>query len=283
MKKLFVGLGILVLVVMGVVLVAARNLDGIVKAAVEEAGTRVVGTDVRVDSVEIHLIKGRAILRNLTIANPEGYSDGAMIAIGEISADVDFRTGAIRDVQISQPYIFAEQKGRSSNFKTVRDHVSSKSQKEPKEKAPVTTGVADGHPGPKKSSPAPSAKRPAAEEKEPSTFQIDNFDMREAVVAYNVVDVGVTGRFSVARISFSGLNGTVEQVTKQALIQLASQVIANVVDEVADKGVKGLVTEHQPEIDKARSDIEKAASQIDAELGEKVKGAMDDVMKFLGN
>ena len=272
----------LVLIGIGALVVVAWNMDRIVKTAVEEVGTRVTGTRVSVGSVETHLLKGQAVIRDFSVANPEGYSEGAMISIVEISADVDFRSGAIRDVRISKPYIYAEQRGGGNNFKTVRDHVEGLSKAKTKggsngagSRPPSQSGDVGGT--------ATSGKEgSAAKKKAPVTLQLDNFDMLDAVVAYNFVDTEVTGSVSVASIGFEGLNGTVEQVTRQVLLQLASQVITKVVAEVAGKGVKSLIEEHQTEIDKARADIEKVAGELDEELGEKVKDALGDVMKFLG-
>jgi hypothetical protein len=55
-------------------------------------GTEIVGTRVRVDSVDIELAAGRGTIRGVRVANPEGYSDADAISLAEIELAIDARS-----------------------------------------------------------------------------------------------------------------------------------------------------------------------------------------------
>ena len=84
------ALGVAVLVAAGAYLL--WSLDARVARAIEAQGTELFGTRVRVDSVEIELAEGRGTIRNVRVANPEGYSDADAIALREIVLAIDARS-----------------------------------------------------------------------------------------------------------------------------------------------------------------------------------------------
>jgi hypothetical protein len=67
----------------------ARSLDSIVKNAIEKHGTEMAGASVRVSSVQIDVKEGRGTIRGLRIANPDGFSGGDAVSLGEITLDLD--------------------------------------------------------------------------------------------------------------------------------------------------------------------------------------------------
>ena len=81
------ALGVAALVAAGAYLL--WSLDARVARAIEAQGTELFGTRVRVDAVEIELAAGRGTIRNVRVANPEGYSDADAIALREIVLAID--------------------------------------------------------------------------------------------------------------------------------------------------------------------------------------------------
>ncbi|MBO6804334.1 MAG: hypothetical protein JJ893_13835, partial [Thalassospira sp.] len=51
MKKILIGLAVIIVLVVGALVYVYVNLDNIVKSTIEEAGTRVTLADVAVDGV----------------------------------------------------------------------------------------------------------------------------------------------------------------------------------------------------------------------------------------
>jgi hypothetical protein len=89
MRNLLIGSGVLVGIVVVAGIILTSNLDGIVKAAIEEGGSKVTGTDVSVSSVSISLTDGKATIKGFTVANPEGYKTAHAIAFDEVTIDLD--------------------------------------------------------------------------------------------------------------------------------------------------------------------------------------------------
>ena len=72
-----IALGLAVVVIIGVGYGAyylLSNLDSIVKSAIEQYGSEITGTRVRVGSVKITLTEGRGTIRGLRVGNPSGFS-----------------------------------------------------------------------------------------------------------------------------------------------------------------------------------------------------------------
>ncbi|HKA14851.1 MAG TPA: hypothetical protein VKH41_07530 [Myxococcota bacterium] len=68
------------------------SLDARVARAIEDEGTRIVGTRVRVHSVDIDLAAGKGTIRGVRVANPEGYSASDVIALAAIEIAIDERS-----------------------------------------------------------------------------------------------------------------------------------------------------------------------------------------------
>jgi hypothetical protein len=89
------------------------NLDWIVKNAIEHYGSQATGTAVRVDSVSLEPVKGKGAIKDLTVANPSGYSAPHIISLGGISVRIAPRTIAadtivIDDIRITAPLVVYE-------------------------------------------------------------------------------------------------------------------------------------------------------------------------------
>lgn len=125
MKKLFIGLLVLALLLGAGLYYVVSNLDAIVKRGIETAGTDALGTAVRVDSVAIDLSAGSATLSGFSIANPDGFSNQDMVRFDELSVALDLgslRSDVIRITSIRSvnPYVLYELQGTQSNIDAVR-------------------------------------------------------------------------------------------------------------------------------------------------------------------
>lgn len=98
----------------------AENLDAMVKNAVEETGTRQLGTSVGLASVSIDIPRGKAKLAGLRIENPPGFSSEPAFVLGSIEVDIDLTSMTddvlvIEDITINDPQV---------NFELNREGVS---------------------------------------------------------------------------------------------------------------------------------------------------------------
>lgn len=142
--KIVVGLIVVVILLVGGGLYYVySNLDALVERGIETAGTSAAGTQVAVDSVDLDLLAGSAIIRGFTLANPEGYSDAAMLSFDELAVVIDIssmsRSGGtipITSITSRNPHLLYETHDGVSNLDTIRERLASDSA----EPAPESTG-----------------------------------------------------------------------------------------------------------------------------------------------
>jgi hypothetical protein len=98
-------------VVVALVVYLLSSLDGIVKGGIEKYGSEIMGTSVRVGSVEISLKEGKGTIRGLRIKNPDGFPSGDAVSFGEITLGIDIASLSSADpivvtvVKIAEPSV----------------------------------------------------------------------------------------------------------------------------------------------------------------------------------
>lgn len=92
MKKVLIGAGALLVLLIVAVTYVWTNLDSIVKDSIQTYGSQATKTAVRVDTVKLELTDGRAQIKGLTVANPPGFTDPNIFSLGEISTKIDIKT-----------------------------------------------------------------------------------------------------------------------------------------------------------------------------------------------
>ena len=65
------------------------NWQGTVRQLVHQYGTQAVGTDVNIGHITLSLLNGKGGVSNITVANPNGYSQDNIIKLGNVSVAVD--------------------------------------------------------------------------------------------------------------------------------------------------------------------------------------------------
>jgi len=131
MKKVLIGVGVLV-VVLGIVLWRVyANLDIIVAKVIEEVGAEVTQTPVRVVGVNLDLMNGRAGVMKLSVANPAGFSKPDIFTLELVSVAVDVDSlGSnpviIDEIMVNEPRVAYEinQQG-TSNLSVLKKNVES--------------------------------------------------------------------------------------------------------------------------------------------------------------
>lgn len=133
-KYLKIGGGVVavlvVLVIAGMGLLFS-NLDGLVKTAIEKAGTEVAGSKVSVGEVKISLGEGTATITGLSVANPAGFKEPTAFRLGQVSVTLDAGsvTGnpvVIKTISVVDPAITYEMGDKGSNIDALQRHVQSK-------------------------------------------------------------------------------------------------------------------------------------------------------------
>ncbi|RED49155.1 hypothetical protein DFP90_106133 [Aestuariispira insulae] len=130
MKKILIGLVVIVAVIAGGAYYVFSNLDKIVETAVEEAGSQVTKVDVTLDGVRLELTEGNAALNGLQVGNPDGFKTDYAMALGTVSVSVDTSSVGqdvivVREVVVDGPAIIYELSGTDSNIAAIQKNVES--------------------------------------------------------------------------------------------------------------------------------------------------------------
>ena len=143
MKRILAIVVPLVLIALvAVVYFGLQNLDGLVKDAIQGVGSELVGTDVRVSSVAIDLREGRGTIRDLRIANPEGFTAGDAIRLGEITLAIDVKSVTsspivLDEVTVLGPQVSAEVTPAGINLDVLRKNLERASASDGSAEAPA--------------------------------------------------------------------------------------------------------------------------------------------------
>jgi hypothetical protein len=127
--KLSIGVVVLLAILVGAALYLLGSLDGIVKAAIEEHGSRVTQTKVGVSGVKIELTKGAGSISGITVANPSGFTQPKAFKLGNISTAIDTATVTedpvvIKEIMVKGPEIYYEiNKDGTANFDVIQANV----------------------------------------------------------------------------------------------------------------------------------------------------------------
>jgi hypothetical protein len=127
LKKIAIGVVVLLLLIAGGVYFLFSNLDSIIKAAIEKYGTAATLAEVKLDSVKISITSGEGALTGLTVGNPKGFATPQALSLGLISVKLDTSsvTGngpiAIREIVIERPQVTYEVTNTGdSNLQTIQ-------------------------------------------------------------------------------------------------------------------------------------------------------------------
>ncbi len=85
--------GVLVVLLIVAVVVVMLSLNGIVKSAVQSAGSSATGVDTTLGGVNVGVFSGSASLNDFKLGNPEGFQAESAFELG--SADVQLKTGSL--------------------------------------------------------------------------------------------------------------------------------------------------------------------------------------------
>ena len=156
----FVKILLSVIIVVALVVSAAmffvfKNMDDLIKTAVETVGSDVTQVQVSLNRVKTDLSAGRIELHNLSIANPEGFDGHYLFDMKQVAIQVnpasvrESMSGGvivIDEILIEAANISAEMKGTATNIQQLQKNVkasTSSNAKQTSKKLPVTSTKAE--------------------------------------------------------------------------------------------------------------------------------------------
>lgn len=131
MKKLVIGIGVVIVILAAALFWAVQNIDGLVKSAIESSASLATHTEVTVGDVSISLNDGRGELGPLLVSNPSGFSSDYALRVEAAVLHVDPATLAdkvivIKEVTIDGASLIAELNANgSNNLQMISSNLSS--------------------------------------------------------------------------------------------------------------------------------------------------------------
>lgn len=114
LKKIAIGVVVLLLVIAGGAYYLFSNLDSIIKAAIEKYGTAATQAEVKLDNVKLSITSGEGALNGLTVGNPKGFTTPRALSLGSISVKLDTSSVSgngpivIKEIDIDKPDVTYE-------------------------------------------------------------------------------------------------------------------------------------------------------------------------------
>jgi hypothetical protein len=212
-KAVIVILVVLLVIGGGVFYFTSFKLDGVIKQAIEESGSRSFGTAVTVGNLATDLKNGSLTISNITVANPPGYKNEIAFSLSGIEAAVDYDSFEIKRVIIDKPEIVIEEKGGETNFSEMLANM---------ERAPAE--------------PEPE---PAGEAEAPPEIVIHHFRMSESRAAFESESLDRYSDLKIDEVELKNVRGTPGEVANV----IAKEVIEEVVSEAAKELLKAKAAE----------------------------------------
>ena len=230
MKKLFIALGILVLIAGGGVYYVISNLDVIVEGLIEKHGSAATQTEVRVAGVSINLGEADASISRLTVGNPEGFSGNAIemedFAITLDAASLNTDVIVIEELLVRGARINVVQQANGNNIQTLLRNLDSGGSSEPAEsdeagkKIIIDRFVLEGA----------GASLSAPDLDEMREVTLPTITLRDIGRREN----GATGKQVAAQVLRPVLQEALESAAMQAIKDKASDKISEVTDAVLE-------------------------------------------------
>jgi len=128
MKKVLIGLAVVLVIAIGGGVYLYSNLGGIIKSAVEKYGSEATKAEVTLNSVDLDATSGKAALNKLSVGNPSGFKTPSAFELGGVAVQIDTSTLnsdpiVINSVLIDGPKITYELANGGSNVDTIKANV----------------------------------------------------------------------------------------------------------------------------------------------------------------
>jgi hypothetical protein len=129
MKKFYLGVIVLAVLIIGAVIGVGLFLDAIVKKGMETVGPKITQVSIKVDAVNLSLLNGSAKVKGLVVGNPEGYKTSQAISVGSADVGVNPLTVfsdkiVVRSVRVEAPEITFEGGLGGNNLSKIMENVN---------------------------------------------------------------------------------------------------------------------------------------------------------------
>ncbi len=226
-----IALGVIVLIVVGVFVLRDR-LDSVVRGVIEDQGSRLTGTSVTVGEVDLQVREGRGTIREVRVANPDGFTDRDAIVLGQLVLDIDPGSllnppYVIEDLDIRDVEVLYELNATGRrNLEVIRSNLNA---------AEPSSGGGGGPVG----TPLLVLRRLHQSggqiEVDPSTLGVET--RRTQLPSFTLEDLGTPDGRPAADIGKEALRRLIEEAARVALNEALENQLDQILDEKLGEGV----------------------------------------------
>ena len=274
MKKILIGIGILIVALIIILAVAVSNLGPIIKTAVNKYGPEITKTEVKLADVDVSLFTGEATLGDFLLGNPEGFDSPRAITVQKVHVNMDEKSIlkdpiVIDKIEVLSPHINYEIKGKIDNFRALLNNIKE------------STGAREAPAEPQKPTP-PEGKKPK------KNILIKEFSLKDGKVNLAMTQLKnqkVTATLPDLHLSNIGKNGGTTPAQ-------AVQIIFNAIyKEIQSQQVREVLNEQLKELGKnfdnlkidTQGQLDEALKQGQKELDSAADSVKDKVKGLFGN
>jgi uncharacterized protein involved in outer membrane biogenesis len=139
-------IGVIIIVIAVVLIIGGFLADSILKTGVEKVGSKVLGVDVSLGKASLKIFAGEVQMKDLDIANPQGYKQPTFMELGEIYVDTDMGSLMSDKVIIDKLLmddltVTIEQSGLTNNMNEILKNLpQAEKEEKPEEPKPKAKG-----------------------------------------------------------------------------------------------------------------------------------------------
>ena len=186
----------------------------------ERQGQRAFGTEVTVSDLDLDIKQGTASIREISVANPSGFTQENALTLSEIHAQFDYKNFSISEIIISDPHVYAEFIDSRLNIEELSKHADLF--------APVPVSEVDVATG--ESTPESGTEDKQSEE-ESVELTIDYIALENITVDLISDKLKEQKQFGIDQIAARDLSGTPGQLGNQIINKMLNDLYQRVAAE----------------------------------------------------
>ncbi len=133
MKKIFIGIAVIFVIIIGVLVYGASQSGSIIQEAVLEYAPPATGADVTLDKVNVSILGGNAGLSGLTVGNPKGFKSDYAFKVADVGVKIDMASLAsdiirIEEVRIDGADLIYEIGTKGNNISRIQKNIEAYTQ-----------------------------------------------------------------------------------------------------------------------------------------------------------
>ncbi|MCF8475063.1 MAG: AsmA family protein [Emcibacter sp.] len=128
MKKIFIGIVVILVVIGGVLFYGASQSGTIIRSGILEYAPKATGANVDLNKVNVSLFGGSAGLSGLMVGNPKGFKSDYAFKVGDMAVKLDLKSLAsdvicIKEIRIDGADLIYEIGTKGNNISKIQKNI----------------------------------------------------------------------------------------------------------------------------------------------------------------